>query len=80
MTKTVQITDLREVKALTLTCVKCGASFSMPIGKHNTPENCHNCGMELDKAGIDELVSILRRLNHGDAPAWRLTFETDPDR
>lgn len=80
MTRTVQITDLREVKALTLTCGKCGASFTLPIGRHRTPDACHNCGHALEASRIEELLTLLRCLNPSDSASWRLTFETDPER
>lgn len=80
MTKTVQVTDLREVKALTLACAKCGASFSLPVGRHTTPEACFSCEAPLDRTTIDELIAILRRLHRGEEAPWRITFETDPER
>ena len=79
MTKTVQITDAAEIKAVTVECAKCGAAFTVPVGKHRTPAECHHCEAALDAAAVDELIAALRHVQRADGGSIRIRFETTPE-
>ena len=78
MTKTILVTDLKEVKGIKIVCNKCGAYWFIPIGT-NPPPKCISCDNKMPDGSIKnalEQVSILiNMMNEFDFKAYIETEE-----
>ncbi len=80
MTKTIFVTDLMEVKELKIVCGKCGAYWSLPVGKENPPEQCPYCRTDVPSGEILNVAQALSRLQSAaKAPSYNFGafFETE---
>lgn len=62
MTKTILITNLKEVKGIKIVCRKCGAYWFVPLEGGNPPEQCHNCNNEVPAKSIWKVAQALGAL------------------
>lgn len=79
MTKTILVTDLREVTKLSILC-KCGFSMTLPITARSTPhDECPNCGAKIPTYSLrkmgDELMSLHETLKKFEG--MKVTIETE---
>lgn len=73
MTKTVCVTDLREIKGLKVVCLSCGASFSFPVGRKNIPERCICCNRDIPSTGVGRILAEIDTVvRQATSPAYGL--------
>ncbi len=77
MTKRIHVTDLREITAVTITCIECGAAFRLPVARPFRVEHCPACNTRLALDAVYALAETVRALNAPAKPAVRVSFETD---
>jgi hypothetical protein len=75
MTKKLHVTDLREIKALKITCTACGAGYITPVDAKLRPALCHNCGTAENTGPVWDLMRAIANLNATRLP-YRVEFET----
>ena len=76
MTKRVHVTDLREVKAIKVTCRQCGTGHVIPLDSRALPQICANCGTRESPALLLDLLRAVHLLNGATLP-YTVEIETD---
>jgi len=78
MTKTLLITNLREIEGFKFACRKCGASAFVPLKENNPPERCFSCGNMLNKPKIKDAIAQFGLLVElSDANDFDVFIETE---
>ena len=75
MTRSIHVTDLREVKALALTCGKCGCVARLELDRI-AKADCPFCRAEWPQRSLALLADAVRSLNGPDQTAVRVEVET----
>ena len=79
MTRSIHVTDLREVKALSLTCGKCGGVARLVLDRIAQVAECPFCRAEWPSRSLAGLADAVRSLNGPDQTAVRVEVETALD-
>ena len=61
MTKTVYVTDVKEIEFVKIIC-SCGAQLSVPIEAKLPPKECFSCGKDLDWHPINRFIKGISEL------------------
>lgn len=83
MTKTVLITNLKEIKAVKVSCVKCGFLIQFPITHgYQKVKQCINCSTPIPANEISVLMDSIKLLQSlidkkGDFADINIEFETE---
>lgn len=78
MTKTVLVTNLKEINNIKFVCRKCDASFIVPLNKSNLPQECFSCGNGVGRKNMEKLLGSFKQLVLiSDAQDFDLIVETE---
>lgn len=71
MSKFIQLINLDEIKTLRITCGKCGAYWSVPIGSERelVPAGCIYCEAEIPQSEIVELSQKIKDIQDAKVSA-----------
>ena len=79
MTKTILVTDLKEVKGLKIVCTKCGAYWFVRLSATEPPHKCISCDNKMPKDSIknvlEQLSILINMMNEFDFNAYIETEE-----
>ncbi len=77
MTKHIHVTNLLEIKTVTLRCEDCGWSNRVPVGSSVMPEMCPNCRTRVNLTPVVDLLRAVCNLNADTKRRVAIEIETE---
>jgi hypothetical protein len=79
MTKTILVTNLKEIKGIKIVCTKCDAYWFIPLGATDPPHQCISCTNNMPKDSIknalEQVANLINMMGEFDFKAYIETEE-----